>query len=77
MHICVQMYKGERVGPYLSHSYVTVVLFVTVIIYRYILYYKKPLRGHIMDIHFWCHFHFAFLSNSLYRNPLGRGVRPF
>ena len=51
MHICVHMYKGERVGPYLSHSYVTVVFFVTVIIYRYILYYKKPLMGHIMDIH--------------------------
>ena len=26
MHICVHVYKGERVGPYLSHSFVTVTL---------------------------------------------------
>ena len=41
---------------------------------------KNPYGAHNEDIHFssliWCHFHFAFLSSSLYRNPLGRGVKP-
>ena len=63
-----RMYKGERVGPYLSHSFVTVTLlavtFCTI---------KNPYGAHNEDIHFssliWCHFHFAFLSSSLIITP--------
>ena len=35
-----RMYKGERVGPYLSHSFVTVTLLTVTF-----LYYKNPLWG--------------------------------
>ena len=44
----ITMYKGERVGLYLSHPFVTVFCNGH-IINRYILYYKKPLMGHIME----------------------------
>ena len=40
----ITMYKGERVGPYLSHPFV-MVFCNGHIINRYILHYKNPLWG--------------------------------
>ena len=74
MHICVHVYKGERVGPYLSHSFVMVTL-----CNYYIVYYIKPLMGHIMKIYNFSPLTFVLFSScfslylSPYRKPLGRG----
>ena len=36
MQICVHVYKGESVGPYLSHSFVTVFFVMVTLCNRYI-----------------------------------------
>ena len=78
----IRMYKGERVGPYLSQYFFCNGLFVTVTILTVTLCtIKIPYGAHNGYTFFPSNlvsFHLAFLSSALtIVNPVGRGVKSF